>query len=45
MRYKHAGLLKTVILGNKKKLEGIKYNKSGGQHIHASRQVFRGAVV
>lgn len=38
MRYKHAGLLKAAILGNQK-LEGMKYNKSGGQNIHVSKQV------
>lgn len=39
MRCKHAGLLKAVILGNKKNLVGIKCNKSGAQNIHARKQV------
>lgn len=44
MRYKHAGLLKNGHFREQNKLEGIKYNKSGGQNIHASKQVFGGAV-
>lgn len=38
MRYKRVGLLKAAILGNQK-WEGIKYDKWGGQNIHAGEQV------